>query len=200
MITLINCIIYPDSKVSQHPDGYMSLKDFFPDPIDKGNFGVDISPRDALSRLLPETHLGSYLGMQPWFIEPGRGYLDISEVEGGKVDGSIEDLLELPNFSFAKRPQRLTREQSDKLAKNTLYDLGPEMTYDLFISQKGFQVDRAYSDVLQVLGRDITPEQVKAMLSVQSEKLEQSIWESRQRDAETQSILWNQVVGGEVFI
>ncbi len=204
MITLIKCLVYPECDANKPSDEprYLTAKDFFPDPILYGDFRVEATPNEVLKQILPAHYLESYLDIKPWIVDLSkrRGYLDISEIESKSVDGTIDDLLNSQGFSISRRNHRLTNEQSDRLVESIMEGLKPDNIFGVFVSRENTRLSsRVYSDVLKVLGQDVSKEQVEQMFSAQYQGLEDYEIAQRQREAEDWSILGHQVVGGEVL-
>ena len=204
MITLVRCLVYPETDLGKFGDKprYLTVKDFFPDPILNDEFRLNAAPSEILNQTLPAHYLESYLGIKPWIVDLSkrRGYLDISEIEGKRVDGTIADLLNQESFSVARRVHRLTDEQTNGLVSSIMEGLKSDNIYGVFVSRKDTRLSaRVYSDVLRALGRDVSQEQIEKMFSAQYQGLEDSERAQRLREAEAWSVLGHQIVGAEVL-
>jgi len=200
MITLIKCLVYPKSNANKPSDEsrYLTGKDFFPDPILHDDFKVEATPSEVLQQTLPTHYLESCLGINPWIVDLSkrRGYLDISEIESRRVDGTIADLLSSQSFSVSRRNHRLTDEQSNRLVESIMEGLKSDNIFGVFVSRENPRLfAKVYSDVLKALGKDVSKEQIEQMFSAQYQGLENYERAQRQRKAEDWSILAHQVVG-----
>lgn len=204
MITLVKCLVYPETNLTKAGDKpiYLSAKDFFPDPVLNDEFRLSVSPNEVLNQTLHTHYLEGYLGIKPWIVDVSkrRGYLDISEIEGKRVDGTITDLLSEEGFSVARRVHRLTDEQTNGLVSSIIEGLKSDNIFGVFVARENTRLSsKVYVDVLKALGRDVTQEQIEQMFSAQYQGLEDYERQQIQREAEDWSILAHQVVGAEVL-
>ncbi|VVB78044.1 Uncharacterised protein [uncultured archaeon] len=204
MITLVKCLVYPKTDLGKQGEKprYLTISDFFPDPILKDEFRINSKSEEVLNQTLPNYFLEGYLGIEPWIvnISKDRGYLDISEIDGKKADGTIADLLSRESFSVAKRNYRLTDEQKNGLVESIMGGLASDNIFGIFVSRNDTRLSsRVYSDVLKALGRNVSSEQIEQMFLAQYQGLEAYERAEFQRQAEDWSSLANQVVGAEVL-
>lgn len=204
MITLVKCLIYPQrdfGNLDEKPR-YLTVEDFFPDPVLHDDFRINASSNEVLNQTLHTHYLEGYLGVKPWIVDLSkrRGYLDISESEGKRVDGTITDLLNHEGFSIARRSHRLNEQEINGLVSGIMEGLKPDNIFGVSVSRKNTRLSsRAYADILKALGKDVSQEQIEQMFSAQYQGLDDFERRLRQREAEDWSILAHQVVGAEVI-
>ena len=176
MMSLVKCLVYPETNLGKMEDKlvYLSAKDFFPNPILNDEFRINAPPDEVLSQTLHTHYLQGYLGVQPWIVDISkkRGYLDISEIEGKRADGTIADLLIKKDFLIAQRPSRLNPQQIRDLVGQIMENLKPDNILGLFVSREEVLSSKVYTDILRVLGEEISQEQIEKMFLTQYQALD----------------------------
>ncbi|MEI6731484.1 MAG: hypothetical protein WCK90_02255 [archaeon] len=195
MNTSVNCVGY--FKKERDHGGYIPSNEFFTKPTQMGEIILPNSSKEVLAQLLPHFRLESYIEVRPWITDLSKpGYLIISEVEKPSTTRSLTGLVNYSILSVARRPTELTPSQKKELANSLIHDISPELGPSPFRS-KHYSLKRAYSDILGVLGEDISEKEIGERIRAQNERLHAETMRDQMRDAQNWAALRHQKVGAE---
>ena len=164
---------------------------------------VDALPKDVLRDVFLSYHIASYLGNSPWLINAGEDYTHL-HISGSSEGSRFMKYVGLGSEEFygkigsAKREQEIVGAQRIEMAEGLLQRVDPE-TGVLRFSFHSEPNARVYSDILEVLGFDVSFEQIDGWLS---EIVEREHWEDfgeRVEQAQRLNGLMGLVVGAEVL-
>lgn len=158
---------------------FIRLKDLFPDPELLKILHISKPPKEVLKEVIPNYELHTYLDVRPWTIsmDKRKYFVRISE-----SPYSANDSLE--TLSQYKRKSR------DKFEKKKLIEIIHSQIYLDIFSIEDSQI-KAYADILEVLGDNMSEKQIRDIISEKEEKNYQQSRREYIRRVEDENFLRN---------